>query len=111
MDLEEKKENLIKDLITLGALKTPKIIEAFRKVPRHLFVPPHEIEYAYVDIALPTFKGQTISQPYTVAVMTEALAPKEGEKILEVGTGSGWQACILGYCAVSYTHLTLPTKA
>ena len=98
MKVEKKKELLIKDLISLGALKTPKIIEAFRNVPRHLFVPPHEIRYAYEDIALPTYKGQTISQPYTVAIMTEALAPKEGEKILEVGAGSGWQAAILGYC-------------
>ena len=98
MKLEKKKELLIRDLISLGALKTPKIIEAFRNVPRHLFIPLHEIRYAYEDIALPTYKGQTISQPYTVAIMTEALAPKEGEKILEVGAGSGWQAAILGYC-------------
>ena len=97
MRASERKEALIKKLIELGALKTPKIIEAFKKIDRKEFLPEYEKDLAYEDVALPLFKGATISQPYTVAIMTEALAPKEGDKILEIGTGSGWQAAILGY--------------
>jgi protein-L-isoaspartate(D-aspartate) O-methyltransferase len=97
-ELNERKKRLIENLISIGALKTPKIIEAFRKIPRHEFVPENLIDSAYEDIALPIVKNATISQPYTVAVMTEALEPKIGEKILEIGAGSGWQACILAYC-------------
>jgi len=98
MIFEEQRELLIKHLIEVGALKTPKIIEAFRKVPRHLFVRKDYLKYAYEDIPLPTFNGQTISQPYTIAIMTEALSPKSGEKILEIGSGSGYQAALLGFC-------------
>jgi protein-L-isoaspartate(D-aspartate) O-methyltransferase len=98
MEFEEEKEKLIERLIASGALKTKRIIEAFRKVPRHLFVTEEYLKSAYLDVALPTIDDSTISQPTTVAIMTEALAPKKGEKILEVGTGSGWQACILAYC-------------
>jgi len=98
MSFEEERESLIKHLIESKALKTPRIIEAFRKIPRHLFVRKEYLSHAYDDIPLPTFCGQTISQPYTVAIMTEALNPKPGEKILEIGSGSGWQAAILGYC-------------
>ena len=98
MDFEEQKEALIKKLIMLRALKTPRITEAFRKVPRHFFVRKDLLKHAYEDIPLPTYCGQTISQPYTVAIMTEALQPKPGEKILEIGAGSGWQAAILAYC-------------
>lgn len=98
IDFQSEKERLIKHLIEQKALKTPRIIEAFRKIPRHLFVPEEHLSYAYEDYPLPTIGGQTISQPYTVAIMTEALEPKLGEKILEIGSGSGWQAAILGYC-------------
>jgi len=98
MIFEEQRELLIKHLIEVGALKTPKIIEAFRKIPRDFFVRKDYLKYAYEDIPLPTFSGQTISQPYTIAIMTEALIPKSGEKILEIGSGSGYQAALLGYC-------------
>ncbi len=94
MDIQEKRQ-LIATLVAEGALKTKKIIEAFRKVPREIFVLPQYKEYAYVNEPLPIMKGQTISQPYTVAVMTEALEPKPGNKILEVGAGSGYQAAVL----------------
>jgi protein-L-isoaspartate(D-aspartate) O-methyltransferase len=98
MDFLTQNERLINHLIRVGALKTPRIIEAFRKVPRHLFVREDYLDHAYDDIPLPTFRGQTISQPYTVAIMTEALNPKPREKILEIGAGSGWQSALLGYC-------------
>jgi len=65
------------------------------KVPRHLFVPPHLVKYAYDDSPLPIGHGQTISAPHMVAMMTELLELEEGQKILEIGTGSGYQAAIL----------------
>jgi protein-L-isoaspartate(D-aspartate) O-methyltransferase len=98
MNLLEKNELLVKHLISVGVLKTPKIIEAFRKTPRHFFVRKYYLNHAYDDIPLPTYRGQTISQPYTVAIMTEALAPEPGEKVLEIGAGSGYQAAIIGRC-------------
>jgi len=98
LDLEKEKKELIERMIRTKALKTPKIIEAFEKISRHDFVTKDYLGSAYVDVALPTLKDSTISQPSTVAIMTEALNPKEGEKVLEIGTGSGWQASLLSYC-------------
>ena len=95
MNLREENERLVEHLITVGALRTPRIIEAFRKTPRHLFVREDYLSHAYDDIPLPTYCGQTISQPYTVAIMTEALDPMPGNKILEIGSGSGYQAALL----------------
>jgi protein-L-isoaspartate(D-aspartate) O-methyltransferase len=101
MDFKEQNETLVKHLIEAGALKTPIIIEAFRNIPRHLFVRKDFLRHAYDDIPLPTFQGQTISQPYTIAIMTESLEPRKGEKILEIGSGSGYQASLLAYCVGS----------
>jgi len=98
MNFEEQRKKLVSDLIALGVLKTPIIIDAFRKIPRHSFLPRNQLHHAYSDVALRTVKESTISQPYTVAVMVEALKPKAGEKILEVGAGSGWCACLIGFC-------------
>jgi protein-L-isoaspartate(D-aspartate) O-methyltransferase len=72
-----------------------KVIDAFRKVPRENFVLPEYKEFAYDDNPLPILKGQTISQPTTVMIMTDALEVKEGQKILEIGSGSGYQSAIL----------------
>ncbi len=93
--MQKQKEMLIEMLIQQGYLHTPRIIAAFRKVPREDFVLPQYKKQAYINQPLPISGGQTISQPLTVAAMTEALQPKEGHKILEVGTGSGYQAAIL----------------
>jgi len=98
MDLLEENERLVEHLISAGALKTPRIIEAFKKTPRHLFVIEEYLPHAYDDVPLPTDCGQTISQPYTVAIMTEVLEPKPGNKILEIGSGSGYQAALLARC-------------
>ena len=76
-------------------IRNPRVLEAMRKVPRHLFVPPDMQREAYVNRPLPIGYGQTISQPFIVAMMTELLDPKPGDKILEIGTGSGYQAAIL----------------
>ncbi len=94
-DLMRAKEALIYELINEGVLKREDIIEAFRKVPREDFVLADYIDHAYDNYPLPIGEGQTISQPLTVAFMTEALDPKKGQKILEVGAGSGYQAAIL----------------
>lgn len=76
-------------------IKNPRILEAFRTVPRHLFIPPESRRLAYEDDSIPIGKGQTITPTYDVAFMTEALDPKPTDTIFEVGTGSGYQASIL----------------
>ncbi len=92
---QKKREKMVKDQIEARGIKDGKILEAMRKVPRHLFVPWNMRAYAYHDEPLPIGEGQTISQPYIVAYMSEVLRLKGNEKILEVGTGSGYQAAIL----------------
>ncbi len=91
---ETERKELVKKLKEKG-IKDATVLNAIEQVERHLFV-PKTIEFrAYKDIALPIGYGQTISQPYTVAVMTEALKLSAGDKVLEIGTGSGYQAAIL----------------
>jgi protein-L-isoaspartate(D-aspartate) O-methyltransferase len=90
-------EELIKHMKNTGMLTEKRVEEAVRNVPRHLFIPKEYEKYAYSDEPLPIGEGQTISQPSVVVRMTEWLDPKKGDKILEIGAGSGWQAGILGY--------------
>ena len=77
------------------AVRDERVLKAMRTVPRHLFVPPELAPYAYLDRPLPIGLDQTISQPYMVAKMTELLRPQPGHRVLEVGTGSGYQAAVL----------------
>ncbi|MCZ7603803.1 MAG: protein-L-isoaspartate(D-aspartate) O-methyltransferase [Melioribacteraceae bacterium] len=91
---EAERKELVDHLRKRG-IKDELVLGAIMKVERHLFVPDVMVHHAYNDNALPIGKGQTISQPYTVAYMTEALQISEGDKILEIGTGSGYQAAIL----------------
>ena len=95
MDLQKERKNLIDRLITEGFLKTPRVIKAFEKVSREGFVLPEVRDYAYADTPQGIGYGQTISAPHMVAIMTELLEPKPQDKVLEVGTGSGYQAAIL----------------
>ncbi len=86
---------MVQEQLLSRGIRDPRVIEAMTRVPRHLFVPEVLRHKAYLDAPLPIGFGQTISQPYTVALMTEALELRGGEKILEVGTGSGYQTAIL----------------
>ena len=86
---------MVETQIEARGVKDDKVLGAMRKVPRHLFVPENMKLYAYRDEPLVIGEGQTISQPYIVAYMTEALQLKGHERILEVGTGSGYQAAVL----------------
>ena len=81
--------------IKMKGIHDPRVLEAIGKVPRHLFMESGFIQFAYVDKAFPIGAGQTISQPYTVAFQTELLQVKPGHAILEIGTGSGYQAAVL----------------
>ena len=90
-------KQLITELMASVYLKTPTIIEAFQKIDRKDFVPEELKEQAYLNAPLPIGYGQTISQPLTVAFMLELLEPKKGDKILEVGSGSGWQTALLSH--------------
>jgi len=86
---------MVESQIVERGIRDKRVIEVMKKVPRHLFVPEDIIESAYDDRALPIGHGQTISQPYIVALMTELLELKGDDKVLEIGTGSGYQAAIL----------------
>jgi len=95
VNLSEEKNRLINELIKQGFLQRQDIIKAFRQVKRERFLPKNLKDNAYDNYPLPIGEGQTISQPLTIAAMTEALQPQKGQKILEVGAGSGYQAAIL----------------
>ncbi|MBJ25493.1 MAG: protein-L-isoaspartate O-methyltransferase [Flavobacteriaceae bacterium] len=89
-----QRKQLVDQLKDKG-IKDTKVLDAIAKVPRHLFMDPALEDYSYLDKAFPIAAGQTISQPYTVAFQTQLLKVKKGEKVLEIGTGSGYQASIL----------------
>ena len=93
--MEELRRKMVEEQIIARGIKDKKVISAFLKVPREEFVPEDLRKYAYIDSPLSIGEGQTISQPYIVALMTEALKLKGGEKVLEIGTGSGYQSAIL----------------
>ena len=86
---------MVSQQIEARGVKDPHVLEAMRRVPRHQFVPPDMVSKAYADHPLPIGYGQTISQPYIVALMTEALKVQPGDKVLEIGTGSGYQAAVM----------------
>lgn len=89
----ERKE--LSEILRSKGISNQRVLDAFLKVERHLFVPDIMKQHAYKDVALPIGLGQTISQPYTVAFMTQEINPQPKQKILEIGTGSGYQAAIL----------------
>jgi protein-L-isoaspartate(D-aspartate) O-methyltransferase len=89
------REMMVEQQIAAREVRDQRVLDAMRKVPRHLFVPPGMQPYAYLDSPLPIGHHQTISQPYIVAFMTEALKLHPEDRVLEVGTGSGYQAAVL----------------
>ncbi len=98
-DPARAREEMVAAQIEARGVRDARTLAAMRKVPRHLFVPPDLAGDAYGDSPLPIGRGQTISQPYIVAFMTEALGLRGGETVLEVGTGSGYQAAVLAEIA------------
>ncbi len=95
MDHEVQRRRMVEEQIVSRGIADEQVIVAFRRVSRHEFVPPALVEYAYDDHPLSIGEGQTISQPYMVALMTACLQLKGAEKVLEIGTGSGYQLAIL----------------
>ncbi|HEX9725529.1 MAG TPA: protein-L-isoaspartate(D-aspartate) O-methyltransferase [Vicinamibacteria bacterium] len=111
-DWSRQRLAMVERQIVSRGISNPRVLEAMRTVPRHLFVPAYVRAMAYADHPLLIGEGQTISQPYIVAFMTELLDPQPEDKVLEVGTGSGYQAAVLaGLASHVYTIEILPSLA
>src|SRR3989338_3893192 len=95
MSFDEQRVRMVEEQLRARGVTDERVLAAFRKVPRHLFVPQEFRREAYTDHPLPIGGGQTISQPYIVALMVQSLRLKGHERVLEVGTGSGYQTAIL----------------
>jgi protein-L-isoaspartate(D-aspartate) O-methyltransferase len=91
------RREMVRTQLAARDITDPKVLEVMGKVPRHLFIAPAYRHQAYADHPLPIDEGQTISQPYIVALMTQYLQLKPGERVLEIGTGSGYQAAVLAH--------------
>ena len=103
-NFEKARARMVEEQLLPRSIQDQQTLEAMRKVPRHLFVEEALKNQAYSDFPLPIGRGQTISQPYIVALMTQALGLKGHERVLEIGTGSGYQAAILSQvCEKVYT--------
>ncbi|MFV2072396.1 MAG: protein-L-isoaspartate(D-aspartate) O-methyltransferase [Thermoanaerobaculales bacterium] len=99
-DWQVLRQRMVSEQIEARGVKDPLVLESMREVPRHLFVPANSRDAAYRDSPLPIGDGQTISQPYIVALMTELLEVPAGATVLEIGTGSGYQAAVLAAMGV-----------
>ena len=95
-DFAQQREKMVETQLESRDIQSERVLEAMKKVPRHLFMPESVRQYAYIDSPVPIDQGQTISQPYIVGLMTQTVDPKPGDRALEVGTGSGYQAAVLG---------------
>lgn len=110
--MSEANERMIRQQIVARGVTDPRVLDALRSVPRELFVPQNFRASAYDDTPLPLTRGQTISQPYIVAVMTELLRLQGDEKVLEIGTGSGYQTAVLSrLCKMVYSAEVEPELA
>ena len=110
--LQEKRNQMVAQQLLDRGIRDPKVLRAMAEIPRHLFVPPEEQEEAYGDRPLPIGADQTISQPYIVALMTEHLRLRSELKVLEIGTGSGYQAAVLARLATQvYSIERIPELA
>jgi len=98
-EFEAARREMVARQIAGRGIESPRVLEAMTTVPRHLFVPPEHVSKAYADEPLPIGEGQTISQPYMVAAMTDALSLDGRERVLEIGAGSGYQAAVVSLLA------------
>jgi protein-L-isoaspartate(D-aspartate) O-methyltransferase len=114
-DFKAERERMVREQLVRRGIHDPRVLATMRKVPREEFVPPSYRHEAYEDRPLPLGEEETISQPYIVALMTELLRPQPGDRVFEVGTGSGYQAAILAkLVAEVYTmeiHASLAKRA
>ena len=110
MSMEIERDSLINKLRGEGYLKTESIIQAFNDIPRHDFVLARDRPFAYSDYPLEIGRGQTISAPHMVAIMTELLDPKKTDNVLEIGSGSGYQAAILSRLVDTVVSVELETE-
>src|SRR6059036_706058 len=96
-DTRRKRRRMVASQLAARGIREPRVLAAMAWLPREWFLPPHLASEAYDDAPLPIGNGQTISQPYIVALMTACLAPRRGDRVLEVGTGSGYQTAVLAH--------------
>ncbi len=96
---ESRRASMVSAQIESRGVSDTRVLDAMRRVPRHRFVPPEQRDQAYTDRPLAIGQRQTISQPYIVALMTELIRPRADTRVLEIGTGSGYQAAVLAECA------------
>jgi protein-L-isoaspartate(D-aspartate) O-methyltransferase len=101
------RQRMVQEGIVGWGIESPEVIRAMGEVPRHQFVPDEYLNLAYENHPLPIGHGQTISQPYIVALMTQELEIEAGDKVLEIGTGSGYQAAVLAECGVEVYSLEI----
>ncbi len=95
-EFAQQREQMVETQLKSRDIQNERILNAMKKVPRHRFMPASVRHYAYIDSPVPIGEGQTISQPYIVGLMTQTVDPGPGDRALEVGTGSGYQAAVLG---------------
>jgi protein-L-isoaspartate(D-aspartate) O-methyltransferase len=106
-DWTMQRERMVSLQIEARGVKDPLVLESMRSVPRHLFVPENSRDAAYNDSPVPIGDSQTISQPYIVALMTELLEVKPGQRVLEIGTGSGYQAAVLAAMGIEVRSIEI----
>ena len=109
-EFKKSRDHMVRTTIKNRGISDPNVLAAMKAVPRHRFVPQNLLSVAYTDRPLPIGEGQTISQPYVVALMTEILQPQKDHRILEIGTGSGYQAAVLGQVAKQVYTIEIKKK-
>jgi protein-L-isoaspartate(D-aspartate) O-methyltransferase len=109
-EFKKSRDHMVRTTIKNRGISDPNVLAAMKAVPRHRFVPQNLLSVAYTDRPLPIGEGQTISQPYVVALMTEILQPQKDHRILEIGTGSGYQAAVLGQVAKQVYTIEIKEK-
>jgi len=107
LDFSVERERMVGQLVRSGYVKNPRVRDAFRAVPRERFVQPGDSEDAYVDVPLPIGAGQTISAPSMIAIMLDEASLEPGERVLEIGTGSGYHAALLAHLVGARNVITI----